>query len=602
MPVGKRCLIGAGILLMPLVLLYCSQAIMLKSMCTPLVWIAAHPAAVGMTWLLISLPALTLYGLSRRLFIGYTPPGVIILALTLVSFYKNEINGAPLQLSDFSLAGELAHIAGYAMPQLEVSAVTVGAAGVAAAAAAGLWFIDRRARMRRRWAALLAMVCALFTVMAAAPVGVIQSAAVNLSRDCPEQRDRNNILAVPAGMYASYALRYSYTDEFDGDIWEILGGGDTAEYAQPRVTPDIIFLMSESFFDVARLPGVEFSRDPIPRFHAMQDSGVHGRFISNTFGGGTGYVEMEVFTGITSCLLREGDTLSSLSGEGVYESIPSVVRLLKNAGYSTTAVHSHNNKLYNRAEIYPQIGFDRVLFSDSFPEDAEVRGGYISDAALTEYIISLYNERDEESPCFIYAMSMENHQPYNGEKFGFGSGVDIASETLGEDGKAVLDVLLTGLGDADSCLGMLADYFSQVDRPVMLVFAGDHMPTLTLPGADTVYSRLGMCGSSDTSSWEGEELKNMLSTDYVIWTNYDEAGAEELTQSCTFMGLELLKRAGVEPDAYFGWLGGTVRPQMLMYRARLFVDGGGGCYAAPPDDVRQCTDAYRIVVRNILYN
>ena len=99
----------------------------------------------------------------------------------------------------------------------------------------------------------------------------------------------------------------------------------------PAAAPDIIFVTSESFFDVTRLPGLTFSQDPLPNFHRLSETCTNGPFLSNTYGGGTGHVEMEMFTGLTSSLLKEGiDGLPvvQLTGVGV-EGGGGVSRLLQ---------------------------------------------------------------------------------------------------------------------------------------------------------------------------------------------------------------------------------------------------------------------------------
>ncbi len=46
-----------------------------------------------------------------------------------------------------------------------------------------------------------------------------------------------------------------------------------------------------------------------------------------------------MFTGLTSSLLKEGDTLNTLH-TAVYQDLPTTVRLLQKAGYATTALHA----------------------------------------------------------------------------------------------------------------------------------------------------------------------------------------------------------------------------------------------------------------------
>ncbi len=599
---------AAALILTPFVLLYCSEAIMRQDMLAPFAWIAGHFGAAAFTWLLITMAAMVLLALFRRLFVAYLPPALFTLLLTLVSYYKNAINGFPLQLSDFSLAGEFAAVADYALPQIRISFVTAAALLITAAALVLLFIADRRGRPGGRLAAVSGAVCAVLLAAAAIP-GAFQTLAAGLSDGCADQRDRNEKMGLVLGMYSALSLR-SADDGFGASdpvaglplMLEELAAPVPPPSERPEAAEDapcVIFIVSESFFDISRLPNVSFSRDPIPVFHSLQAGCAHGRFVSNTYGGGTGYVEMEIMTGVNGALLREGDTLSSLPDD-CYDAMPSIVKLFDLAGYSSTAVHSHNDKLYNRRTIYPRIGYDRVLFSDDFPENAERRGPYISDAAFADEIISLY-EAGGPGPRFIYGMSMENHQPYNAEKYGFASGIGISSPLLDADDEAVLDALLVGLADADASLGKLIGHFSGCKERVMLVFVGDHLPTLTLPSGDSVYSRLGLCTGADSSLWEGGELEEMLSTDYVIWTNYPSGETEERRESCTFLGLETLRRAGVPLNGYFEWLDSFVRPDMLMYRSRLFADGNGDTCHDVPEEHRPMLEAYRRVVRAAVY-
>ena len=113
--------------------------------------------------------------------------------------------------------------------------------------------------------------------------------------------------------------------------------------------------------------------------------------------------------------------------------------------------------------------------------------------------------------------------------------------------------------------------------------------------------KAGLCSGADSSLWEGDELLEMLSTDYLIWTNYPSGGAEERRESCTFLGLDVMQRAGVPLNGYFKWLDTFVRPDMLMYRSRLFADGNGVTWHDVPEDSKPMLDAYRRVARAVIY-
>jgi hypothetical protein len=250
--------------------------------------------------------------------------------------------------------------------------------------------------------------------------------------------------------------------------------------------------------------------------------------------------------------------------------------------------------------IYSQFGFDRILFDHCFDANAERRGGYISDMELSKKIISLYEENVEQ-PMFMYAVSMENHQPYNSEKFADDTSIGVKSDALSEGEQVVLEAYTTGLRDADQALGYLVEYFSACENPVMIVFFGDHLPNLGANDGDAVYSKLGYSSTAVTTDWQPDELAKMLSTDYLIWTNYEEEPLPDKAESCTWLGLSVLNRLNFHLDDYFSWLDRHVTPTMLLYRPSLFVDSQGNAYESIPKRYEAAMNDYRTAIHDILY-
>ena len=356
--------------------------------------------------------------------------------------------------------------------------------------------------------------------------------------------------------------------------------------------------MSESFFDVTTLPGVSFETDPLETYHALAADHPSGKFLSSTYCGGTAYVEMEVLTGLCSGLLRSGDNLTSLPDER-YRSLPCISDVFAAQGYELTFLHSYNSRLYNRAVIYDAFGFDRILFDDSFPEDADRQGSYISDPALSEMLLSLLAE-EHDRPQMIFTVSMENHQPYSAAKFGEPCASGLKSDLLEEDELAVLDAYVRGLEDADRGLKLLTDALRDSDEPVMLVFWGDHRPNLGMSDGRNIYEELGQCSGTDTEAWGPEELAEMLSTDWLIWTNYP-LEAEDRTESCTMLGLHVLETLGFELTDYYRWLKLVADGRYLLYRPRLFADAAGRFYRETPEVYEKLMKSYAAVVYDVVY-
>lgn len=593
-----------SVLLAPLITLYATQVAWMQSLWAPLPWMAAHLGAVALFWLLFSSLSLTLYGFCRRLFPAYLPEVAVFMGVAVVSRYKLDINGAPLQLSDFAFITNLGDITGYAASQLIPTVTTVAAVAVAA-------LLTETLRRKETWRPsltqgfVLGSLCLTLFLSALYP-GTLQSAAIALDGESADQETRNQQVGVVLGIYTAWAQRLQLENgTADPDTTALVASFKADATAPgtpaPEDAPDIIFVTSESFFDVTRLPGLTFEEDPLPVFHALAETCTNGPFLSDTYGGGTGNVEMDMFTGLNGYFLKEGDTLTTLKST-VYQDLPTTVRLLRNTGYATVSLHSHTSELYNRATNYPAIGFEVVDFMEDFVTPLEISGKFVSDAVFAQEIITRYETRDPSKPIFLYGMSMENHQTYYPEKYDTSSGYPAQGEGLSDQDLAILDSLVMGLHHADASLGTLVDYFSQVDRPVILVFVGDHLPSLNLADGTSLYCRLGYSPTEEAADWDAETLANILSTDYLIWTNYEDQAVPDRVESCTFLGLHTLQRAGIPLNQYFTWLEEEVASQMLLSRNRLFVDAEGNPTYEITPEIQALLDRYAAVERNLLYN
>ena len=75
---------------------------------------------------------------------------------------------------------------------------------------------------------------------------------------------------------------------------------------QGEVSPDIVVIMSESFADVTKIEGLEFSSDPMPRFREIGAKGITGEVYVPVLGGKTANTEFEFLTGYSVKHLPEG--------------------------------------------------------------------------------------------------------------------------------------------------------------------------------------------------------------------------------------------------------------------------------------------------------
>jgi len=546
------------------------------------------------------------------------------LTLTLVSYYKTIVNGFPLLLSDLSLAKNASSVISFALPRIRLSALTLWALAALLAVIALLArfapLLPRAARERMLLLALaLPLVCAFLCP------GELQLRAARRIDGCQTQEEYNDRCGVLYGFYAAWAAQSVPSDdgeedglalarealpaEADGAASEENGAAEPDEVpaAEPEELPDVIFLLSESFFDVTKWEFLHFEADPLPNYHRLAADFESGAFLSSTYAGGTGYVELEVLTGFLGAFLDEADTMTSLTREGVYEAMPSIPRLLRDGyGYDTLYLHAYTGELYERPRIMPSLGFDELAFIDDFETDWESAGGLPSDESFVRELLARLDAHDADTPLFVQATSMENHQPYMAGKYDEPFSIPYTSDIpLDEDVRAILDALLIGLSHADAALGTLTDALAERGRPVLLVLYGDHLPAMVLSGRDltkgTFYSLLGLVPTPDTLRWEPDTLKTMLSTDYLIWSNCGTGRGEGAERSAPLLGVQALKMAGLRLSPFYEWLDGKLARQLLILRPRLCVTADGTALREVPDEAADAAGMYRAIERDLVY-
>lgn len=587
--------------LLPLTGVYLCQLVTLQDGAAAWSWMGSHAGAAGYTYLVLLLAQLLLATLTDSLLCAQLLTTLPCLLLAIASHLKQAVNGIPLLVSDLAMAGQAGQVAGFLRPGMDLGGGTWGAIVllVLPCLAAFVWSRPARPMNWPRRLAALAVLAVLLVWALLSPA----STALLAGEEGESQAMRNDRLGLLAGLYS--AARESTMAEPDAYSEDGMNRillrlrADAEEAGAPEERPHVILLVSESFFDPTRLPGVKFDGDPIPNFHALAEEFPSGAFLSNTYAGGTGNVEMELFTGIPSAFLGAGESLTSLRDPSAYSRVPSLARVFGDAGYQTLFVHAYGDALYDRDVNIPRLGFDQLVYQDDFTVDKTCAGGYTSDGTLAGEIIARFEARREE-PVFLYGLSMENHQPYFAGKFDTPAPVSASAEGLTEEEQGVLDSLLHGLWDADASLGKLVDYFAQVDEPVILVFVGDHLPGLSLDAGGTLYTSLGYSSTANTSRWEPEELKRMHTTDILVWNNYGAEPELPAETSCTLLGTQLLGWADVPRPLYFQWVA-DAGEQMHLYRERLFVAADGSPYHEPTEACAPLVASWKNIVYDMLY-
>ncbi|MEW9699172.1 LTA synthase family protein [Paenibacillus sp. SI8] len=307
--------------------------------------------------------------------------------------------------------------------------------------------------------------------------------------------------------------------------------------------PNIIVMLSESFWDPTVMKNVSFSRDPIPSLHNLQKTYTGGWMLSPQFGGSTANVEFEVLSSNSMRFFGKSPDKILPYIEYMNHGVDSMASIMTRQGYSATAINPFFSWFFDSRKVYKHFGFSRFISSEYFPNDFE--GPNYADRAVAKKII---NETEKSpGPDFIFANTMENHHPYTPGKFSKNT-IEVTGDISAES-KSLLETYAQGITDADKCLQTLVDYYAKRSEPTIILFFGDHLPFME--NNYKVYRDAKYVLPDDPDLYTKTHY-----TPFVIWNNFLPADQEKtnLRLSPSYLGPRVLHMAGVQGSYYTDYL------------------------------------------------
>ena len=333
-------------------------------------------------------------------------------------------------------------------------------------------------------------------------------------------------------------LKYIMVEKPDGynkeDAAALLASYDTDDTEAVAHTPNIIVIMNEAFSDLSVLGDFETNEDYMPFLHSLMQEGtpntISGHLNVSVLGGNTANTEFEFLTGNTMAFLPQGSVAYQ---QYVKSNDYSIATYLKSMGYDTIAMHPYNASGWDRDKVYPLLGFDTFYSLKDWVNPVKIRK-YVSDQSCYDKIIELYEQKDANTPFFLFNVTMQNHSSYSEEYDNFHP--DITVE--GTNSK-ILPNYLSLIKLSDQALENLIEYFSQADEDTIIVFFGDHQPSNSV--AAPIWKINGRSGDSLTEEEEALRYK----VPFIIWANYDIEAASNVETSANYLGGHVLRAAGL---------------------------------------------------------
>ena len=274
----------------------------------------------------------------------------------------------------------------------------------------------------------------------------------------------------------------------------------------------VIMILSESFSDPTRVPGITLAEDPMPNIRALKETTTSGLMLSPGFGGGTANIEYQSLTGLDLALFD--DSMQSMYQELVpHQKNPFAWNQIWNAEYGksgSVAFHSYYKNMYLRDANYKKFGFNKFYTLDSEPaithQDRTDNSPYVNDAASYQNIIDQLNK--EEHPQFLQLVTMQNHMTYDNWYFNNQFEQANVTENLNDYERGQINTYAKGVSITDQATIDFLNQLNAMDKPITVIFYGDHLPS-----------------SYQTAAADKNNTLALHQTDYFIWSNQASASA-----------------------------------------------------------------------------
>ena len=271
----------------------------------------------------------------------------------------------------------------------------------------------------------------------------------------------------------------------------------------------VIMILSETFSDPTRVPGVSFTLDPIPNIRNVKNTTTSGLMLSPGYGGGTANIEYQALTGLN--LANFNDSLIVPYQQLVpNQNNPysfNQIWMEKYGKTASTAVHPFQQSMYLRNINYKKFGFSYLYTLDSkIPLEHTGcidRSPYVSDSEAYQSILGLIDKQQNwKSSQFLQLVTMQNHLPY-GDYYDNNEFSDAnISEDLSDGERWNINTYTKGINWTDQETADFLNQLDQINKPITVIFYGDHLP-----------------GIYDTADMDKNNKTVLHETDYFIWSN-----------------------------------------------------------------------------------
>lgn len=469
------------------------------------------------------------YLFKRRIFVRMII-GAIWMILGIANGYILLKRVTPFNAQDLKIAGDGIALINNYCNGFEVVVIAVGAVALL------IWLISMW-RRGGQYAGKIHHIAALIGIIVC---GVLYTFVTNIAID---KRVVSTYFGNIAFAYEDYGLPYCFSASlFNTGISEPNGytkkamakidkDGELNQTATSRSSdelPNIIVVQLESYFDVANAEFFTTSEDVCPNLHNLYQNYSNGYFKVPSVGAGTANTEFEVLTGMNLRYFGPGEyPYKTYSKKHPTESAATALASL---GYGTHALHDNTGNFYSRANVFNNMGFDTFTSKEFMNVLQTTENGWAKDEILTHHIMEAMDTTKQED--FVFTVSVQGHGNYPETQVIENPKIKvegIEDEAL----KNKWEYYVNQVYEMDQFVGDLIKAVEERNEPSVVVFYGDHLPTMGL---------------------KAEDLKSryLYNTNYVIWDNIGLQKHDKNIPAYQLMS-EVLNRLDIHSGTVFNY-------------------------------------------------
>ena len=534
--------------------------------------------------------------------------------VNVVNFFILRFRGNPLQVTDVLSVGTAANVAGNYVLELHYELLLTGAFLFFLLSLVSIPDFHQKRRSIRSVGAsvvLLAFLIVAGKQFYTDELWLRYDIAMNFWNPLQGYHENGTMLSMAMGVKYIFpekpddyspkradAIVKEYTKETPPDIKkdhqvdlspsEAVKPGEPAE--QLKEKPNVIAIMNESFADLSIEGDFETTRPYMENFYSLKDNTVRGNLSVNVFGGGTCNSELEFLTGLNTSFLPSGTMAYQ---QYVREDLHSLATVFREQGYRSIAFHPGKVNSWRRDEVYPLLGFEEFITEKDMENREYMRGVYVTDQCDYREVIKLYeeNKKQTDKKLFLFNVTIQNHGGYRLDTVGIPDWVKLKSGVRFPEMEEYMSIMRA----SDKALKELITYFENQEEPTLIVFFGDHHPSV-----EVEFEEMLMGTTLDNMSME--QAQKRYQVPFFIWANYDLEETYYDNVSSNYLPVLTLKAAGAELPPYFEYLDGLCE-RVPMINNLGYQDHTGKYHSYGEETQEESwIEEYKVVQYNALFD